>query len=156
MERGTKNPATPPHPRPLEKTQVSLSDLDAARDRASHSLCAPRSFSFYPPADARPSSRLPQLPDSPRLSRRCRHALHFLALAIHLCSALIIPNINGSTRSPARRSSPICDGRTRQHLPGQGGPPSPSSAIKPAEQYRPRLHLPSVCSVSPSARLAFS
>ena len=30
VKRGTKNPATPPHPRPPEKTQVSPSDLDPA------------------------------------------------------------------------------------------------------------------------------
>src|SRR5258706_1759378 len=149
-DKGTKDPATPPRPRPFREDPRYRSAASTTPETEPATRSVP-SRSFHPPTHARTPLSSTRL-SSPRFSpssppptlSTCCCPPRLPTLAIPLYDALIIPNIDGSTCSPARPSSPACNGRIRGHLPGQADSPSSTSATHPAERYCPRLFLPSV------------
>ena len=114
-DKGTKDPATPPRPRPFRE-DPGIAQRPQRRQRPSQplALCPHALFTLQPTLGSRsrqPGSRHPGSPQlsPPTLSTYCRPP-HLLTLATPLYDTLIIPNIDGSTCLPARRSSPVCNG----------------------------------------------
>ena len=94
------------------------------------------SRSFHPPTHARiplSPTRLSSHRFSPALPSHSLDLLSPSASPYSSYDTLIIPNIDGSTCFPTRRSSPVCNGRIRRHLPGQADSPSPTPAAQSAE-----------------------